>query len=70
MAKNNFKYRCEDCGTEQFHNRFSFTRAARVRCVGCGSTRLDEVTPEATNRRLIAQTAGIVGVTDPHEIGV
>ncbi len=47
MKRGKFKYRCADCGAESFYERKEFDRAARPRCTGCGSTRLDPVTKHA-----------------------
>ena len=50
MAKNVFKYRCDDCGEEQMRAKLEFSRRTRPRCTACGSTWLEPVTSEAANR--------------------
>ena len=60
MAKNTFKYRCDECGTEQMRWRGEFIRASLPRCVRCGSTYLDEVTQEAYERRVLGERAAVV----------
>lgn len=41
------KYRCEECKTTSFHHWIELNRAARMRCPGCGSARLELVSEEA-----------------------
>ncbi len=41
------KYRCQECGECSMHHWIERNRAARMRCPGCGSARLDLVSAEA-----------------------
>jgi DNA-directed RNA polymerase subunit RPC12/RpoP len=40
-----WKYRCADCGTENYLSAIEWGWAARPRCTGCGSHRLDRIEP-------------------------
>lgn len=35
------RYKCTECGTHTFFSRREESRAARLRCSGCGSARLE-----------------------------
>jgi hypothetical protein len=48
--RNQFKYRCADCGWTGFFRLNEFARRCRPRCGACGSTLLDPVTAEANAR--------------------
>jgi len=50
MAKNKFKYRCDECGWTGFYHMQEFGRSSRPRCGGCGSTWLERCTKEADER--------------------
>lgn len=45
------KYRCEDCGNEQFLHWKELIRRSRPRCLACGSYRLEPITKEAREER-------------------
>lgn len=45
------KYRCCDCGADQFLHWTALIRRFRPRCVRCGSYGLDPVTQEAKEER-------------------
>lgn len=64
MARGTKKYRCEDCGAESWHHWIERNRAARMRCTGCGSSRLEMVTKKAKDEAVAAQTVGVVGHRD------
>ena len=40
------KYRCDECKEESFHHWIERNRAARLRCPGCGSARMELVSAE------------------------
>lgn len=50
------KYRCGDCGNEQYIHWIELNRASRPRCTGCGSHNLDLITKEAKEERVIGNT--------------
>ena len=67
MKRGSRKYRCEDCACEQTISRQERDRAARPRCCGCGSPRIEPVTAEAKrdiifgNRNLVeGEKSGVV----------
>jgi len=45
------KYRCEECGNEQFLHWVELNRRTRPHCAKCGSVRLEVVTKEAKEER-------------------
>ena len=55
--RNLFKYVCEDCGATQYVGLLMFERAARPRCMNCGSVRLEPVTSEAKDRLKVSAAA-------------
>jgi DNA-directed RNA polymerase subunit RPC12/RpoP len=57
------KYRCTDCSAEEFVHKRELSRAARLRCSSCGSTRLEPVTKEGRNDVLDRATAAELGPT-------
>ena len=48
--RNEFKYRCDDCGWTGFFRLNDFARHSRPRCPGCGSYALDPTNPETKDR--------------------
>lgn len=44
-------YRCDDCGERRFVAWVELNRAARPKCMGCGSARLELVSEEAVKDR-------------------
>lgn len=55
------KYRCEECKAESFHHWVEKNRAARIRCPGCGSARLEAVTREAKEEEIIGNLNRVEG---------
>lgn len=51
-----FKYKCADCGYEQFVDSVERARRTRPRCMGCGSAALDPVTREGKDHIKIGNT--------------
>ena len=58
------KYRCEECQEESFHHWIERNRAARLRCPGCGSARMDLVTAEARADAADLQGVRVAGHPD------
>lgn len=54
-------YECEDCHTRRFVPWVELNRAARPRCYGCGSTRLELVSEEAKEDRCRLQQERVIG---------
>lgn len=58
----NKKYRCGECGADQFRHWIETTRAARLRCLACGSARMDLVAAGAKKERAERNAARVLGV--------
>ena len=58
-------YECEECHTQRMVPWGELNRAARPRCYGCGSTRLELVSPEARKDRARLNQERIVGADYP-----
>lgn len=58
------KYRCEECGEESFRHWVERNRAARMRCLGCGSARLELVSEEAKKDAASLQAVRVAGHRD------
>ena len=58
------KYRCGECKAESFHHWIERNRAARMRCPGCGSARLELVTKEAKEEAADLQRVRVEGHRD------
>ena len=59
-------YQCDDCHEQQFIHWVELNRAAKPRCLKCGSSRLEMVSPEAVKEMLNRQqrrSEGAVGST-------
>lgn len=67
MAKNKFKYRCGECGTEQWVSLYQFARASRPRCSSCGSLALDLVSDEAKKRVMLHGAETVMSRDRRHE---
>ena len=62
MARKGFrKYRCDECKEESFHHWIERNRAARLRCPGCGSARMELVAEEAKKEAADLQAVRVVG---------
>lgn len=66
-------YQCDDCGERRFIPWVELSRAAKPKCYGCGSTRLELVSDEAKddrarlNRERLAGTGGSLVLSDDCE---
>lgn len=54
-------YKCEECGTRRMVAWVELNRAARPKCYGCGSTRLEPVTDEAEDDVARLQRERLIG---------
>lgn len=54
-------YECDDCHERRFVAWVELNRAARPKCFGCGSTRLELVSEEAKDDRARLNRERIVG---------
>ena len=62
MRRGQKKYKCGECGAESFHHWIELNRAARLRCPGCGSARMELVTQEARKEAAAAMDNQVFGL--------
>jgi len=55
--RNQFKYRCDDCGATEYLPLIAFNRHNRPRCSSCGSTWLERTHDEAEAKVMRATAA-------------
>ena len=67
MAKGQRKYVCEECGEARMIHWTERSRAAVVRCMGCGSSHLSPATEEGikdivagNQNRIVGEKSGVV----------
>jgi DNA-directed RNA polymerase subunit RPC12/RpoP len=58
------KYRCDECKEESFHHWIERNRAARLRCPGCGSARMELCSEEAKADAASLQRVRVEGHPD------
>ena len=56
-----YLYECEDCHERRFVSWVEANRAARPKCYGCGSTRLEIVSKDARDDRARLNRERIIG---------
>lgn len=54
-------YQCDDCKSRRFVDRIELDRAARPRCHGCGSTRLELVSDDGREEQVMMSSARVSG---------
>lgn len=54
-------YECDECGERRFVSRIELDRAARPRCNGCGSTRLEIVSDDGREEQSMLGDARVSG---------
>ena len=64
MRRGQRKHKCGECGTTAAYHWIEKTRAARMRCIGCGSTRLEIVSEEGKKDALQKQLVAVEGHRD------
>jgi hypothetical protein len=68
-----YLYECDECHVRMFISYLEVNRAARPRCTGCGSARLDLVSDDARddrarlNRERLKGTGGSLKLSDTCE---
>jgi DNA-directed RNA polymerase subunit RPC12/RpoP len=57
-------YQCDECKEKSYHHWIELNRAARMRCPGCGSARLELVTEAGKQDQALLQQVSVAGHRD------